>query len=538
MTDIEIKPDRMVRPADEGGHMIDDDYEDRQVRVGRSVEHILVVGDSDPFKKDASYFKTLTGLSATTKKRASRLEKVHDGSGGAGSKKQEGVNFYTGYDILGVVEPPLNLSYLAKLYEASYAHYAAVNAKTANIVGLGYDFIESSKSKEKMDSIETEAEKVKVGRRLRKWRQSLFDWLDDCHVEDEFAETLRNVYIDYEVTGNGYFEIGRANDGSVGYIGHIPAVSMRIRQKRDGFVQLSSDKAVFFKHFGKDTPDPLGTADGVPNEVIHIKKYSPTSSFYGIPDIVAATSAVAGIEFASRFNLDYFENKAVPRYVIVIKGGKMDSSSASSIVDFFETGLRGKNHRTLFVPLPADEPDRKSSFEMKPVEAGTQDASFVNYNKINLQGIFMAHRVPMGKTGYIEGTALAASRDADKTFKESVCRPEQAILEKKFGRIVKERTDAFYFKLTELTLTDEDTQSKIDERAIRNQWAVPNEIRARKGQSSIKGGDTIVDFKAQQASETKTTATGGRARDRARSANATDSAGQGRNTKGEGRTTP
>jgi hypothetical protein len=215
----------------------------------------------------------------------------------------------------------------------------------------------------------------------------------------------------------------------------------------------------------------------------------------------------------------------------------MDSSSASSIVDFFETGLRGKNHRTLFVPLPADEPDRKASFEMKPVEAGTQDASFVNYNKINLQSIFMAHRVPMGKTGYIEGTALAAARDADKTFKESVCRPEQSVLEKKFGRVIQERTDAFYFKLNELTLTDEDTQSKIDERAIRNQWAVPNEIRARKGQSAIKGGDTIVDFKANQASENATTATGGRARDRARSAGATDSAGQGRNTKGEGRST-
>jgi PBSX family phage portal protein len=529
--------DRVLKAAEEteGGEMIDDNYEERRVRVGSSVERTLVKGDSDPFKKEAGEFKTMVGLSATTKKRAARFEKSHTGTGGAESKKNEGLRYKSGYDVLGVVEPPFNLSYLAKLYEASSAHYAAVNAKTANIVGLGFDFIESSKSKEKIDAMTSEEEKARVGKKLRKWRQSLFDWLDQCHEEDEFMETLRKVYIDYEVTGNGYFEIGRAKDGSVGYIGHIPAVSMRIRQKRDGFVQMSSDKTVFFKHFGSNTADPLGS--GTPNEVIHIKKYSPTSSYYGVPDIVAATQAVAGIEFASRFNLDYFENKAVPRYVIVIKGGKMDSSSASSIVDFFETGLRGKNHRTLFVPLPADEPDRKASFEMKPVEAGTQDASFVNYNKINLQSIFMAHRVPMGKTGYIEGTALAAARDADKTFKESVCRPEQSVLEKKFGRVIQERTDAFYFKLNELTLTDEDTQSKIDERAIRNQWAVPNEIRARKGQSAIKGGDTIVDFKANQASENATTATGGRARDRARSAGATDSAGQGRNTKGEGRST-
>jgi len=115
-------------------------------------------------------------------------------------------------------------------------------------------------------------------------------------------------------------------------------------------------------------PSPV-TGDGTPNEVIHLKKYSPLNSFYGVPDIVAAMSAVAGDEFAARFNLDYFENKAVPRYVIIVKGGALSLPSQKTIVEFFETGLKGKHHRTLFIPLPADEADRKTSFEMEPVEA-------------------------------------------------------------------------------------------------------------------------------------------------------------------------
>src|SRR5690606_17436203 len=133
------------------------------------------------------------------------------------------------------------------------------------------------------------------------------------------------------------------------------------------------------------------------------------------------------------------------------------------------------------VPLPAEDKDRKVSFEMKPVEAGVQDASFVNYKKMNLNYILMAHRVPISKVGLAEGVSLAVARDADKTFKEQVCRPEQRIVERKLNKIFSEVTNLFDFKLNELTLTDEDTQSKIDERYLRMKVVVPNEIRARWG---------------------------------------------------------
>jgi len=97
----------------------------------------------------------------------------------------------------------------------------------------------------------------------------------------------------------------------------------------------------------------------------------------------------------------------------------------------------------------------------------------------------------------------------------------------------------FIFKLNELTLTDEDTQSKIDERYLRMQVLVPNEVRARAGMVGIKGGDKVVDLKPAQAPQ-KAQATAGRQQDQERSANAPDSAGSatGREPKGEGRKTP
>jgi PBSX family phage portal protein len=525
----------IARPGD--GHEIDDNQNEYDVIVGTSNEGVTNE-IQDPFSQSAEVFKTMAGLSPASKKRASRsFQKFHDGANGAKSKKIEDKDIYgTGYEILGVVTPPYNLDYLARLYHASEPHYAASNAKIDNIVGLGYDFIDSPKLQQAFEEIDTEDKRQKADKKRRRAKQDMLDWLDSCNEEDEFVETLKKLYADYFATGNAYMEIGRTANGEIGYIGHIPSTTIRVRRKRDGFVQIVGNKTTFFRHFAHDTADPIGD-DPEPNEIIHLKKYSPLDSYYGVPDIVAATRSVAGNEFASRYNLDYFENKAVPRYVIVIKGGKLSNRAEQTMVNFFESHIRGKNHRTLYIPLPAETSDHKVSFEMKPIEAGVQDASFINYDKINTRNIFMVHRTPISKATVTEGISLAAARDADKTFKESVCRPEQKVFEKKFRKVIAERTDMFLFKLNELALSDEDTQSKIDERYLRMQVVVPNEIRARDGRPGIKGGDKPVELKPQVAAEQKAQAGKTRQRDASRSAGATDSAGEGGNAKGEGRTT-
>jgi PBSX family phage portal protein len=524
---------------DERGRELDDDYAAHKVIVGSTANREVVETPPDPFSQSAEVFKTFRGVSPTFKKRATRaFQKVQQNSKETAGTKRIEQDAVDGYNLFGVRTPPYNLDYLAQLYTAGASpHYAAVDAKVANIVGLGYDFIDSHKTSQSLDRASGNEKKVeRMRQKLAEAKNEIFEWLDNCNEEDTFDDIMSNVYTDYESTGNGYFEIGRDVSGRIAYIGHIPSVSMRVRKERDGFVQIVGNKAVYFRHFGKKTPNPISDEDPRPNEVIHLKKYSPTDSFYGVPDVIAAMQAVTGNELAARFNLDYFENKAVPRHVIVIKGGTLGSRSQMDIVEFFETGLKGKHHRTLFVPLPADEADKKTSFEMKPVEAGTQDASFVNYHKINLQLILMAEKVPMTKVGLAEGVNLAVARDADKTFKEQVCRPAQRRLEKKLGKVFSEKTDIFRFKLNELSLTDENTQSQIDERYLRMQTILPNEIRARWGKPGITGGDKVVDLKAQPGAEAASQ--GNRTRDANRSASATDSAGEGRNTKGDGRKTP
>jgi PBSX family phage portal protein len=370
--------------------------------------------------------------------------------------------------------------------------------------------------------------------------------LEDFNEEDTFTETLVKFWRDYETMGNGYLEIGRKKDGTIGYVGHIPAQTMRVRKKRDGFVQLSGYKVTFFANFGdnkdedgnfKPIRNPFG--GGTPNEIIHHKRYSPTNSFYGVPDIIAAKQAVAGDEFAQRFNLDYFENKAVPRHVIVLKGAKLGPVAEQRLLEFFETGLKGQNHRSLYIPLPAGDKDNPVDFDIKPVEAGIQDASFINYRRMNRSDILMAHRVPETKISVSEGASLAVAKDADKTFKEQVCAPEQKVMEKKLNRIIKELTISLELKLNEMTLTDAKTQADIDVEMVKAGIWLPNEPRTRDGMPSIDGGNERVDLNAKDKIAAQTAeATAQRDRDTTRTANQTDTTGSARNPKGEGRTTP
>lgn len=511
--------------------------EEIDVRISSETDGPIIVADSflTPLNK---MLPTMRGLSDPTRRKARRLEKKFTGAEDAGSK-QVTVAPNTGYELFEVVVPPYNMDFLAKLYEKNSTHKAAIDAKTFNIVGLGYEWIPAVKTIEKLDSVEDDEEKLdKVRRAISRARLGMETWLDGLNAEDSLIETLIKVWKDYESTGNGYLEVGRTVKGEIGYIGHVPATSMRIRRQRDGFVQVVENRTVFFRNFQDEkTTDPIGS-DSQPNEIIHFKNYTPTSTYYGVPDVISALSAVAGNEFASSFNIDYFEHSAVPRHIIIVKGATISAQSEKMMYEFFDQKIKGKPHRTLYMPLPADTPEKKVDVEIKPVEAGIQEASFIKYKDSNRDEILAAHRVPITKIMLAPGMSLASSRDADKGFKEQVTRPQQRMIERRLNKIFAEKNDVFTFKLTELTLTDEDTQSKIDERYLRYGAVLPNEIRInRLSLPPRDGGDEPWVANPQQAAEANTQANASRSRDSERSAGATDSAGEGRSAKGDGRST-
>lgn len=521
-----------------------------EYRVNARVDDLLPEDDTfkkqDPFNKNWDELKNLSGLDNNFKRRAARLSKtevtqgymdsaraVSSGINGAQSKEiNPGTVYRNGYGLFDVITPPWNVYELANYYDTSFANHSAINAKVENIVGLGYDFEVSPRTMMKLESSQDSAAVDRARNRIERAKIELRDWLESLNDEDSFTTTMAKVYTDLQSIGNGYLEIGRTVKGEIGYIGHIPATTMRVRRLRDGFVQVIGNKVVYFRNFGGKNPNPV-TSDPRPNEIIHFKSYSPLNTFYGVPDIISAINSLYGDQLASQYNIDYFANKATPRYVVTLKGAKLSPDSEDKMFRFLQTGLKGQNHRTLYIPLPGDSDNNKVEFDMKPIENGVQEASFEKYRKQNRDDVLIAHQVPLSKLGGSDSAAIAAALAQDRTFKEQVARPEQEFLAKPINRVIREKTDILQFKFNELTLTDEIAQSQILERYVKNQIMLPNEARVILGMPQRDGGDEPLQLKPQDAANQ----TADRARDGERLNNQSDGSATvtGRNPKGEGR---
>ena len=184
---------------------------------------------NDPFKIEGEDILKVSGMSPAFRRKVGRdIQKRFVGIDGTETQQNLLAQAITGYAMFDLIEPPYNLEYLSKIYEISPYNYAAINAKVSNIVGLGFDFIETRKTMDAIDGIDNDAQLERARRKLDRLRQDLHEWLEDCNEEETFKETLIKFYTDVEATGNGYLEIGRTTSGKIGYIGHIPSKTMRV----------------------------------------------------------------------------------------------------------------------------------------------------------------------------------------------------------------------------------------------------------------------------------------------------------------------
>ena len=535
------------------GQAMTDEY-DNYVRVGLNTQEKSEnpFKEQDPFNKSWDSLKDYSGLEQNFRRKTARnvskaintatpayldaANAIPSGPDASSKQINPGTVYRNGYGLFDVITPPYNMYELANFYDTSFANHAAIDAKVENVVGLGYSFEVADRTMLRFEMNDDQGAVDRARRRIERMKLELKDWLENLNDDDSFTKTMEKFYTDVQATGNGFLEIGRSVTGEIGYVGHIPATTVRVRRLRDGYVQIIGNKVVYFRNFGAKNPNPM-TADNRPNEIIHYKEYSPLNTYYGIPDIVAALPSLIGDQLASQYNIDYFENKAVPRYIVTLKGAKLSSDGEDKMFRFLQTGLKSQSHRTLYIPLPGDTDQNKVEFKMEPIENGIQDGSFKEYRKQNRDDIFIAHQMPISKIGGSEGAGIAAALSQDRTFKEQVCRPAQSHLAKVVNKIIKEKTDILELKFNEFTLTDEIAQSQIIERYVKTQVMTPNEGREAIGLPNRPDGDEPFSMTPRQATDARADLAGNRQRDSERSSNQSDGEATvtGRNPQGEGR---
>ncbi len=379
------------------------------------------------------------------------------------------------YDSGEVKEPPYSLEALAELYEVNSTHKSCVDAKTTNIVGLGYRFVPTGKDADE---------------EARRHLERLFG---SCNPEMTFTEVMRAVWTDVETVGNGYVEVTRNGAGEIDGFYHLPGTTVRARTDRRGFVQLRDGRKRHFRTLGGEArPEPETGA--TQNEVMHFRKYTPQSSYYGVPDVLPAVQAIAGDRAAAEYNVSFFEHNAVPRMAVIVEGGGMSQELLQQIRRFMESEVKGQAHKTLVLEVPGEGTSVR--LERLASERG-DEASFLGYRKANRDEILMVHRVPPSKITIVENANLANSKDQDKTFREQVVRPEQRRVEFQINRMIAEQmgVEDWEFRFREMDLTEEQQQAEVAQiYADIGAWT-RDEIRAKQGLAPLEedeseGGDT------------------------------------------------
>jgi PBSX family phage portal protein len=373
------------------------------------------------------------------------------------------------YALGEALEPPYDLGALAQLYETNGVHKACVDAKVTNTVGLGYRFVPVSQ-----DHGPADPDNLALLEHL----------FGNCNPEMTFTEVMRSVWTDVECLGNGYVEITRNSRGEIDGLYHVPGTTVRLCGQGQGFVQVRGVEKRHFRMLGtRDELDPI--TDEPQNEMMHLKKYTPQSSHYGIPDITAALPAVVGDKSAREYNIDFFENHAVPRMAIIVEGGQLSDEVLTQIQEYMESEIKGQGHKTLVLDVPGND----VRIRLEPLTVGVQqDAAFLGYRQANRDEILMVHRVPPSKVTVVENANLANSRDQDKTFTEQVIRPEQRRIEYRLNRMIREQMGIgdWRFRFEEMDLAEAREEAEIAEIYAKiGAWTV-EEIRARQGLGEVE----------------------------------------------------
>ena len=412
-------------------------------------------------------------------------------NGNKGGESQE-IQPDTRMGEIDLVQPPLDPRELTSLLSSSTTHYRAVKAKAGDSVKRGWSIDEDDGP---AGSESDRLRLIEFFRRLSSTGQT-------------FKQTLEAWVIDYEAIGYAGLELVKEKAGDPQQINHLPAPTLRRTKDFKRFEHRRLTKKTFFKIAGLEETVDRETGEikevdfpQAANELIWISKYNPTSDYYGMPDITPALKAVAGDLFQKEFNLDFFENGAVPAYMVIIEGAELDEDLEQLIEDFFTHEIRGtgNQHRTMILPIPIEG----VTVKIERVTPVINEGSFRLYHEQNQDEILQADGVPPTRAFITTKASFGRdqSRELNKNYKEAEIAPLQELVEDQINTHIIRlgfKIKGWVFKLTPLFFEDRELLAMAAERLSKTKSLTTNDLRrlispsVPGGLEPVDGGDEIL----------------------------------------------
>lgn len=406
-------------------------------------------------------------------------------SGKDNTSKQLDVDpFKAKYNEKGLIEPPLKFEALLQLKEEVSMHGACIYTKVDDIAGAGF-FIDA------LEGVENPDEGKK---------QEIENFLNNCNPESTFGEVLSAVWEDFETLGWGIMEVVTDGTGKPQEVYHIPGYMVRAHKDGIRFAQYIQGKYRWFKRYGAEGIFDLKNGDPVEDEtypeekrageVIVFRTPNSRSNYYGIPRYISSIAAIAAQKAVNDFNIDFFDNNAIPDQVLKIMGaGTVPDAIEKELRAFFNKESSGRQGEKLAIlPVP-----NNIEVQFEQLTQEVKEASFKKFREDNNIEICIAHRVPPYRVSWAVMGSLGGNvaEEMNEVYKNSTVSTGQDILEHRINNQLIAGFDDndekrienldYRFKMKEMDLSDKLQELDYASKAKENNLMTTNEARGHIG---------------------------------------------------------
>lgn len=295
----------------------------------------------------------------------------------------------------GMKDHPINMSAAIELMSANPHHETCINTKRDAIVGLGFRN-EYDRQKFAMKD-NPMAEPPTADPDEIPSAYEVLSPLTDTTLQDLLNDTAE----DYENTGNGYWEVVRYN-GRIVSLWHLPASSIWVKVEDSmvnrHYVYRSEDgterKFARFGDLQRFLARPAGSGLDPNNtsEVIHFRKGTSRSRYYGLPTWLSAVPAIELAQMINQQQFDFFKNRGVPEFMAFFIGQQMGKETWKQVEEAMKATIgSGNAHKS--IALNITDPNMRVQVEKLALEHQSGN-SFQELNDVVAMSIVTAHRVP------------------------------------------------------------------------------------------------------------------------------------------------
>lgn len=433
---------------------------------------------------------------------------------------------------LKVVEPPYPPEILKIFSQSDETNSRCIAAKSQDAVGRPWT-VEIEKTKGTTPDVFDEEDKLDEAR-LRAAAIEVAEatsFLGNCNNVFKLEGVLLKAAMDLESIGWAAIEVIRSADMKAHSIDYAPAERFKVLEGWRGFVEerqmgtkvyyqpfgekilskkrinpnngkgypynaeLDGDLTVENAEFhmldwetGKVTSDFTRSA----SEIIWIVKHHPSTLYYGITESLPILPKILTNMHINQYSLQFFEHNTVPRYVVIIKGAKLDSTVKDAILKYFQTEVKGRAHKTMIIPLPTGRGE--VNVEFKKLDADNQDGWFRESYKDNSNSIRIAHGVTAAIVGQSETASLGSGKGMSQAeiYKDRIVIPSQC----KWAGILNDILNRgrgltlVCVVFAEIDTRDHETKMRVMSGYFDRGIVTINQVRAASGLGApIKGGN-------------------------------------------------